>query len=95
MTQRAYRQHEWAMCMANAGHCWYCLRPATEAAHIVEASLGNIGKYGFWAIYHRDNLIPTCRQHNDSAMNEARGSVGESEHMAKIIDAIDREGRPE
>ena len=68
------------------GHsCMYCDAPATEAAHIVEASKRNIRRYGFDAIYSRFNLIPTCHEHNSMAMNEARGPVGEAEQMAKVV----------
>jgi len=87
-TQRRYRIEEWRATMGGYSKCRYCKDEAHEAAHIVEDSKRNLAKYGFYAIYHRDNLIATCARHNSKAMNEARGPVGEETHMAKIIEQL-------
>ena len=91
-TQRRYRIDEWQAVMGGYSKCRYCNEEAKEAAHIVEDSKRNLAKYGFYAIYHRDNLIPTCRAHNSKAMNEARGQAGEEEHMARIIATLNAQG---
>ena len=87
-TQRRFRIDEWQAVMAAGSVCRYCHNASEHAAHIVEDSKRNLAKYGFYAIYHRDNLIATCARHNSKAMNEARGPVGEETHMARIIEKL-------
>lgn len=91
-TQRRFRVDEWQAVMAAGPVCRYCNDMSTQAAHIVEDSKRNLAKYGFYAIYHRDNLIATCARHNSKAMNEARGPVGEATHMARIIAKLSEMG---
>ena len=92
--KRKYYFELWNKVLEDRPLCWNfeeCKNPSSELAHIVANTKANHIRYGWWAINHEDNIVPSCKRCNAKAMGIVRGDEERKEHIKKIHKKLEAE----